>query len=326
MKNVIKKFITLFICCTLFGISISFNISVEAKVIEPKIVKTESWTTSYFIDDDIETLYPYIQCEADIYSDGTIKLYMWNAHEWDGFATVQHDIELYNTEPLDWLDTFAQLMMNGYTIDQSGGRVELTETEIHNRMFSDRVSTFPHTYRETSYNTFDTELVYGFGYIDRRFCYKEINVITNRNGYWNDSVHYAHCFLMYKKSLPNVGVFSNRQEIGYEFNPTKETDLTKPQQFRLFGHDVTITPEMLSGDVVSTPVKTENDLLIEQIEQLKTENEKLKKDIESLTNKVADVNNDGIITIEDALTTLQYYTRNTLLGENTSWEEILNKS
>ena len=60
--------------------------------------------------------------------------------------------------------------------------------------------------------------------------------------------------------------------------------------------------------------------------ELRSENEQLKKDIESLTNKVADVNNDGIITIEDALTTLQYYTRNTLLGENTTWEEIINKS
>ena len=104
------------------------------------------------------------------------------------------------------------------------------------------------------------------------------------------------------------------------------SDVTTNSEFRLFGHDITITPEMLSGDVVSTPVKTENDLLIEQIEQLKTENEQLKKDIESLTNKVADVDNDGIITIEDALTTLQYYTRNTLLGENITWEDILNKS
>ena len=90
------------------------------------------------------------------------------------------------------------------------------------------------------------------------------------------------------------------------------SDVTTNSEFRLFGHDITITPEMLSGDVVSTPVKTEN--------------EQLKKDIESLTNKVADVDNDGIITIEDALTTLQYYTRNTLLGENITWEDILNKS
>lgn len=60
--------------------------------------------------------------------------------------------------------------------------------------------------------------------------------------------------------------------------------------------------------------------------ELRSENEKLKKDIESLTNKVADVDNDGTITIADALTTLQYYTRNTLLGENITWEEILNKS
>ncbi len=64
----------------------------QAKVIEPEVVKTERWTTSYYIDDDIDTLYPYIQCEADIYNDGTIWLYMWNTHEWDGFATVSHTV------------------------------------------------------------------------------------------------------------------------------------------------------------------------------------------------------------------------------------------
>ena len=75
------------VCAAALGIG-CFSFGAGAKVIEPEIVKTESWTTSYYIDDDMDTLYPYIQCEADIYNDGTIKLYMWNTHEWDGFATV----------------------------------------------------------------------------------------------------------------------------------------------------------------------------------------------------------------------------------------------
>ena len=63
--------------------TIGLNLTANAKVIEPEIVKTETWTTSYYIDDNIETLYPYIACQADIYNDGTVKVYFWNTHEWD---------------------------------------------------------------------------------------------------------------------------------------------------------------------------------------------------------------------------------------------------
>ena len=319
-NKIISVFITMIIMFNVF----SFNVS--AKVIEPEIIKTESWTTSYFIDDDIETLYPYIQCEADIYNDGTIKLYMWNTHEWDGFATVQHDIELYNTQPLNYLDTIAQLMINGYTIDQSGDKIELTETEMNNRIFSDRVSTFPHTYNKRSYNYASrNELVYGFGYCDDMNCHKEINVFIDHDGNGYDSVlHEYHCFMVYKKSLPNVGVFSNRQKIGYEFNPTKETDLTKPQQFRLFGHNITITPDLLSGNIVASSTQsTEIENLTKQVEKLQKENKEIKTKLNTLTNEIADVNRDGKIDLADALTTLQYYTRNTLLGENIDWSDLI---
>ena len=88
---------------TLVSMVIGINtipiISVNAKVIEPEIVKTETWTTSYYIDDDIETLYPYIDCQADIYSDGTIKVYFWNTHEWDGFDTKVQTATIINSAP-----------------------------------------------------------------------------------------------------------------------------------------------------------------------------------------------------------------------------------
>ena len=80
--------------------TIGFNLTANAKVIEPEIVKTETWTTSYFIDDDMETLYPYIDCQADIYNDGTVKVYFWNTHEWDGFATVKHTVTIIDYMPV----------------------------------------------------------------------------------------------------------------------------------------------------------------------------------------------------------------------------------
>ena len=81
MKNVIKKFIICFICCTLFCISTSFQIPAEAKVIEPKIVKTEIWTTKYSVGHNTfsgDGLYgPYeCKCLCDVYSDGCIYVYI----------------------------------------------------------------------------------------------------------------------------------------------------------------------------------------------------------------------------------------------------------
>ena len=80
--------------------TIGLNLTANAKVIEPEIVKTETWTTSYYIDDNIETLYPYIDCQADIYNDGTVKVYFWNTHEWDGFDSFTHTATMLSTVPI----------------------------------------------------------------------------------------------------------------------------------------------------------------------------------------------------------------------------------
>ena len=92
------------IIATVMAVGMAGGTSVNAKVIEPEVVRTETWTTSYFIDDDTSTLYPYIQCEADIYNDGTIKVYAWNTHEWDGFATVEHTATFIEAAPVKYSD------------------------------------------------------------------------------------------------------------------------------------------------------------------------------------------------------------------------------
>ena len=47
----VKRFIACIISVILFTVCIPFTAT--AKVIEPEVVKTEKWTTSYYIDDDI---------------------------------------------------------------------------------------------------------------------------------------------------------------------------------------------------------------------------------------------------------------------------------
>ena len=90
MKRTVTRFFT---ACFALMLGIGCcSVPANAKVIEPEVVKTESWTTSYYIDDDVDTLYPYIQCEADIYNDGTIKLYMWNTQEWGGSSPIKQNV------------------------------------------------------------------------------------------------------------------------------------------------------------------------------------------------------------------------------------------
>ena len=104
--------------------TMGFNLTANAKVIEPEIVKTETWTTSYYIDDDMETLYPYIDCQADIYNDGTVKVYFWNTHEWDGFDSFTHTATMLSTVPIPNNSTmYLQMLSFKNNEDYSNGYI-----------------------------------------------------------------------------------------------------------------------------------------------------------------------------------------------------------
>lgn len=340
MKNIIKKFITCFICCTFFGKGISFKIPVEAKVIEPEIVKTESWTASYFIDGDRDTLYPYVQCEADIYNDGTLDLWMWNTCEWDGFATVSHTVTLNYTRPIsDDSDIYKYKIGEEYTYNdhvyfpinydnyRNAANRDNYDYKYDNSVFEDvDVSYYPNKY---SKSIASESLFTGYsGMSSFKVCEFYTQSMSSIYGPSKNTVSYPSMTL----ALPNMKYFDKRpSDYGYSacyytrFRPT--VDPTETYNFRLFGHDITITPDILSEKVVSSGTQSsEIENLTRQVEKLKEENEELKSKLNTLTNDIADVNRDGKIDLADALTTLHYYTRNTLLGENITWEELLNKS
>lgn len=81
-----KRIIACIISCGIVG---SSYISVEAKVIDPVLVKSETWGGTYYVSDGLEEYqgeYPYLTYKADIYSDATIKLTIYNNHEWNSFV------------------------------------------------------------------------------------------------------------------------------------------------------------------------------------------------------------------------------------------------
>lgn len=273
-------------------ISCTASISVEAKVIEPEIVKTESWTTSYYIDDDMDTLYPYIQCEADIYNDGTIKLYMWNTHEWDGFATVKHKITSVCTIPVSSeSDVYCQTYKN--TTDN--GRLYCT-TDITDLSFFDANYSF--------YENF-----YPFEEISKPY------ELYSENGYtYSQSGTVRYLFL--NEALPELTVGS---KLHVEFKP--KVDPTGTYNFRLFGHDITITPELLSENIISEPELNEQEKYIKQLEE---ENARLKSSITN-TNSFGDINGDNLVDVADAQMILNYYVYTLANSDAEPLEEWISK-
>jgi hypothetical protein len=248
------------------------NLEATAKVIEPEIVHTETWTTSYFIDDDMDTFYPYIDCQADIYNDGTMTVYYWNTHEWDGFATVSHKATIMNKTDI-----------SSCHINKSGTFVKLC---------------------------YPVEYKYGVSYFDSRFECHNLTVESEK-----------FIELAYYGTLPEMPVNSKSF---FTFTPTVEP--VGNYEFHILGHDIMITPEILSGNTVAIPQLTEQE---KQIQALETENALLKAENERLTAMSnadsilrLDTDGNGIIDAKDASTILVIYAINSTGGDIKTLTEL----
>lgn len=313
--NIYKKIIST-ICASVFVFS-CFGFNANAKVIEPEIVKTETWTTSYFIDDDIDTLYPYIQCEADIYNDGTIKLYMWNTHEWDGFATVSHQITLVcptnivKNNSLVYSEKYGDIdfvvigneLTDAKTVGPRYYSVSNNKINTNKPLAKSVLDKYDISYIPSVYGVYTYEL--GDILSENHMQISVLRMQTGISGYYSDI-----CMSTYTMPLStmNYGYSKPRNAILV----TKPTvDPTGTYNFRLFGHDITITPELLSGNIVAEPELTEQEKYIKQLEE---ENSKLKTEIESY--KKLDFDGNGLLTNADAQMILVYYT-DSLVGKTT---------
>ena len=76
-------------------------------------------------------------------------------------------------------------------------------------------------------------------------------------------------------------------------------DPTGTYDFRLYGHDITITPELLSGGIIAEPQLTEQE---QKIKALEEENAALKATLAAI-----DSDSDDLLTAADAQAVLNYY-------------------
>ena len=209
----------------------------SAKVIKPEIVKTETWTTSYYIDDDMDTLYPYIDCQADINNDGTVQVHFWNTHEWDGFATVRHKVKIINATPRNDLTNYTLYFSNTPSV-----------YTVMAEPFS--LDYFPNCYTCTEYPFGVFNCDYGNDFYVNMFDYKVSTGIYT-----------------YEGSLPNlpVGNYDDRLKNNI-LTFTPNVDPTGIYNFRILGHEFTVTPEILSGNIVAEPILTDTEKLFDKIQ------------------------------------------------------------
>lgn len=259
--------------------TMGFNLTANAKVIEPEIVKTETWTTSYYIDDNIETLYPYIKCEADIYNDGTIHVYAWNTYQWTGPTTamVEHTATFIEAAPIRY---------GIYTSKKAG-------CTKYNLNF------YPDTYSMSCSGS-----DYYYVKWDDYGSYIGINIPCYK-GYLSQ--------MLFCENRPGINNFQSTLSL----RPTGELTNTNTYNFKIYGHDITITPDLLQSTSMPEPPVNETESLKSENESLKAELNALKISYDQLSATLAnqknrsygDMNDDGFVDGRDASLLLTYYAK-----------------
>ena len=287
-----KKFIGILMAFAIAFCNLSL-LSVDAKIIEPKLIKTEKWTASYFIDNNIDNLYPYLACEADIYNDGEVKVYVWNTHEWTDFNIIKHQVKINELTP--------------YPDYEEGLRgIEATQRIIDDNIFeigseNYNVNIYPQQYdlKETPEDNFR---LYDFRFIG--YCGR------------------------YDGTLPEMQFSTERPEVCmcWHFVPTRAVKATETYTFHLFSHDIVITPELFQTTeypIVETfsqetelikkykneiaDLKVKNTTYVAQLAEYEATIDMYETLLTAVSLERGDVNNDGFINAVDASQILAYY-------------------
>ena len=278
-----KKFISIIISIIICMCMIS-PVTGSAKVIEPEIVKTEKWATSYEWNNKN---YPFLNVEADIYSDGSIYVYCF-------FSGV-------NTS-----DTSSVIKVYGLPVQNKPFYRYFQDT------WSDEMnpSSFFPTYYYIVYNQFcDVKNADYTGYGDyARYFYVCTGEKISSLGLTSGDVK-PNQYLSFRCDSPNIRV-TEKQNNNYLFKMIPTESIKEKSDFSFLGHDITITPELLSGNIIAEPELTDQEKYIKQLEG---ENARLKA---SITNNLfGDINGDNLVDVADAQMILNYYVY-TLVNSN----------
>lgn len=323
--KIFKRFVSVLMSMlTLAAGSFALPLHANAEVLRPEIIKVENWTTTYFVDNT----QPYpLQCEADIYNDGSMNIYFWSGYKWTGFRTVSHDIIFSDTKAYS-MDSIEYTLKNGskYTEEYSGTTVEYTLID-KGVLANCNLSYFDNRYRMEEHGL---AMVYGWRSAESNDTYKVKRVSTTSSwGGLTDEQIVDYKVKMYGWQGYLVDFPQEKSTMTYlTFKPTVEPTTTF--NFHILGHDIVITPELLSTTTYTEPIDETEAMIHElesQINDLNTELEQLRaekevweqnethllediellyKENEVLVARRGDINDDGLFTVADAVLLMRY--------------------
>ena len=267
----------------------TFNLSAFSAEVKP--IHSETWWTGYYTTSDLYTTYMFIKCQADVYSNGTIKLYMWNSERPE--TSDLEAIMLIGTDP--------------YSTD-SMEYAAYTQTTLYGNTYK-YVPTGTN-YVDLSYcpNNYSVRQVGGYYtvFTDTGISYTVGDVLLNGRKYVKVHTHGAEV-----RDLP---VYESRPDTpAFEFTP--ETEIVSEAKFHLYGHDITLYPA--NDDTVTVDLGarlSDADITIRKLEaeiaELKATIAAQEREIEylKLTASTVDANNNGRVDLVDCRSVLKYYT------------------
>lgn len=310
MKKLIGSLIA-----TAMTIGMVSGTSVNAKILEPEIIYTDTWTSNYYIDGDFDTPYPYLDCNLRVYNNGTVEVDFWNTHEFDSFQEFTHNITV-GSYPL--INNGVDFNKYLYALDTKNWEVG---SKVNNYVFN----TFPKGYKtQLQYGVFRDYNSSGNG--DNSLClkgldnptYMEYSISSYKNGY--------STFPIISTNTP-LGKFEVNKVTTFTFTPTTEPVGT--YDFHMFGKDFSVSRENLAAELAieSSPAKDTIAQLQTRISSLEQENRTLYEQLEIYLphedNSIeGDIDGNGVLDARDASMLLTLYARQSV-GENITLDQLI---
>ena len=334
-------------------------ISVNAKVIEPEIVKTETWIAYGCQEDSLGQMgrlfpdeeKPLLNCSLDVYNDGTIKVYgeLFDSEFFDrGQTPTIEESFISGTLPVRDDSLMYDIRYNHFLpfdiVSESGEELNMDDLGLPESFWNIDLSSYPKCY--SCYLGESVGTIYHEWYIDLNTYIQHSPLEFIDIGY--DTGVYAtmsiDCYDRYYANKNSTYIKIPRFSITYfpgvdskflmlTLKPT--TKISGKCDFRLLGHSLSISPEMLSKEVIaeSQPSNEEPKIkeLEEKISNLEEENTKLKSENEHLLNMLksqgnrayGDMDGNGFVDGRDVTILLTYYAK-TSVGYVGTLEDFIN--
>jgi hypothetical protein len=331
-----KKIITSIIGTVMFFNTVNPVCVNSFEIIEPTVIRAEMWYANCYVDTNKNVMYPCIRCEADIFNNGVVNLYMTYDYAFDPNVVSNSYIQTVSTVPVctdSKLYAFHKSIP--YTDPKNGVRyVPCSGTEYgtyKNQKFSE-LPNVTNVYRDWDISYYPTCYTYS-GMI----CTPSTSMVRR----WQDQFEKVYYMFIRSDSYEWETAYSARDayKLRYDGNIYENTgesvcevqtftpnrEINSPVTLHLYGHDITVEPDIVNYKKNMTDEEKDTYIqeLEQQIQELRESNELLALQTHELHNRIAllsqgttgDINSDEIVDITDVQLLLRYYTETEVAGK-----------